>query len=74
MHIAGRKAGAVSDERWKVFVETRGRIQNATKLLKDIRLSPQVRHIIDPLQLNLDNCHCDRAGVRMGSLCRMMVC
>ncbi|KAH0580554.1 hypothetical protein H2248_002047 [Termitomyces sp. 'cryptogamus'] len=37
----GRKVGAVSDERWKVFVDTRSRIENATKLLKDFRLGPQ---------------------------------
>ncbi|KAG6823523.1 hypothetical protein H0H92_009913, partial [Tricholoma furcatifolium] len=36
-----RTVGAVSDERWKAFSETRRRLEDSAELLKQVRLSPQ---------------------------------
>ncbi|KAG6833326.1 hypothetical protein H0H87_008502 [Tephrocybe sp. NHM501043] len=41
MFAEGRKVGAVTDKRWKAFSETRARLEEATKVLKQVRLSPQ---------------------------------
>ncbi|TFK71025.1 glucose-inhibited division protein A subfamily [Pluteus cervinus] len=40
----GREAGVVSDERWDTFVKTRREIEDTTKLLKSVSLSPQGWH------------------------------
>ena len=40
--MLGRAAGAVTDDRWSAFERTFAEIEDATKLLKDVSLSPQV--------------------------------
>lgn len=41
---SGRDAGVISNERWSHFTGTRDEVARVTALLKDYKLSPQVRY------------------------------